>query len=334
MSVHDLRGRALSDLRISVTDRCNLRCTYCMPRDSFGPDHAFLPRSGLLTFEEIRDVVAAVGGLGLKKIRLTGGEPLVRRDLDRLTRMLRVALPEADIALTTNGILLATYAMTLAEAGLNRVTVSLDALDAEVYAAMADVDHGPEAALEGIEAALDAGLRVKVNCVVRAGVNERELLPLLRNFGPRGITVRFIEYMDVGATNDWSMTSVLPGSDVRALVEEAHGPLEAIAPLISSDVARTWRTKEGWVFGCIDSVTAPFCGDCSRARLSADGSLYTCLFSNQGHPLLPLLRGGASSDEVRQALVSIWSGRKDAYSEQRSATGERSGRVEMSYIGG
>jgi len=334
MAVHDLRGRSLGDLRISVTDRCNLRCTYCMPRESFGPNHEFLPRSGLLTFEEIRDVVLAAAPLGVRKLRLTGGEPLLRRDLERLVEMLRIAVPEADIALTTNGVLLSGKAKALADAGLDRVTVSLDAMDASVYAAMADVDHGPEAAMEGIKAALDAGLSVKVNCVVRAGVNEQDIVPLVRTFGPRGITVRFIEYMDVGATNDWSMASVLPGAAVRTMIEEVHGPLNAITPSSPSDVARTWSTKEGWTFGCIDSVTAPFCGDCSRARLSADGALYTCLFSIDGHPLLPLVREGASTEDLRQAILSIWSGRNDAYSEQRNGSAERSGRVEMSYIGG
>ena len=334
MRLHDARGRPLHDLRISVTDRCNLRCTYCMPREAFGPEHPFLPREALLTFEEIRDVVVALGPLGLRKIRLTGGEPLLRRDIEHLVALLRNALPEVDLALTTNGVLLPNKAVDLAAAGLDRVTVSLDAFDPTTYAAMADVDHGPESALKGIQAALDAGLKVKVNCVVQAGTNEDEVLPLLRHFGPQDIVVRYIEYMDVGATNDWSMGAVLPGSSLRTRIAESHGPLTALEASSPNDVARRWRTSEGWTFGCIDSVTAPFCGGCSRARLSANGSMFTCLFAEDGHPLLPLLRNGASAEDLRAAIRSVWQARKDAYSEQRSQGKGREGRVEMSFIGG
>ena len=335
MEALDRRGRPLRDLRISVTDRCNLRCTYCMPREHFGPDHAFLPKADILRFEHIAAVVEACKELGLQKIRITGGEPLLRRDLDVLVGLLRKAHPEADVALTTNGVLLERHAQRLFQAGLDRVTVSMDALSPSVYSAMGDVEHGPEATLLGIEKALEVGLRVKVNCVVRAGVNEGELLPLIEHFGPRGVPVRFIEFMDVGATNQWSLDEVVTSIKVRHILAEKLGeahPLEATA---YGEVARRWQTPQGWEFGTIDSISSPFCGDCTRARLAADGSVHTCLFSTEGKPLMPLIKAGASTAELQDAVKSIWTNRDDAYSEQRSKqTQAPSERVEMSFIGG
>ena len=335
MEALDQRGRPLRDLRISVTDRCNLRCTYCMPREHFGSDHAFLPKEDILRFEHIADVVEACVDLGLQKIRITGGEPLLRRDLDVLVTMLRNVHPDADLALTTNGVILERHAERLLKAGLNRVTVSMDALNPSVYSAMGDVEHGPEATLLGIEKALRIGLGVKVNCVVRAGVNEGEMLPLLQYFGPRNVPVRFIEFMDVGATNQWALEEVVTSKNVRLIIAEQLGEVVPMDPTAFGEVARRWQTPQGWEFGTIDSISVPFCGDCTRARLAADGSVHTCLFSNEGKPLMPLIKSGASKQELQHAVRSIWESRTDAYSEERSAQTERpTGKVEMSFIGG
>ena len=335
MEALDRRGRPLRDLRISVTDRCNLRCTYCMPREHFGPDHAFLPKADILSFEHIADVVGACKDLGLKKIRITGGEPLLRRDLDVLVKLLRDVHPGADLALTTNGVLLERHAERLLEAGLDRVTVSMDALSTPVYSAMGDVEHGPEATLQGIEKARAVGLRVKVNCVVRAGVNEGELVPLVEHFGPLGVPVRFIEFMDVGATNQWSLDEVITSKKVRSMLAAHFGEVTPLDATAYGEVARRWRTPQGWEIGTIDSISAPFCGDCTRARLAADGSVHTCLFSTEGKPLMPLIKAGASRAEIQAAVRSIWTERSDAYSEERSnSTQQPSERVEMSYIGG
>lgn len=335
MEALDRRGRPLRDLRISVTDRCNLRCTYCMPREHFGPDHAFLPKADILSFEHIADVVGACKDLGLQKIRITGGEPLLRRDLNVLVSLLRKVHPEADLALTTNGVLLERHADRLLEAGLNRVTVSMDALNPSVYRAMGDVEHGPETTLQGIEKARAIGLRVKVNCVVRAGVNESELIPLVEYFGPRGIPVRFIEFMDVGATNEWSFDEVVTSASVRRILSDRFGDVSPLEPTAFGEVARRWQTPQGWEIGTIDSISSPFCGDCTRARLAADGSIHTCLFSTEGKPLMPLIKAGATQSEIKAAVRSIWTDRHDAYSEQRGRTTHQpSERVEMSYIGG
>lgn len=335
MEALDRRGRPLRDLRISVTDRCNLRCTYCMPREHFGPEHAFLPKEDILRFEDIADVVEACIDLGLQKIRITGGEPLLRRDLDVLVTMLRNVHPSADLALTTNGVILERHAERLLKAGLDRVTVSMDALSHSVYSAMGDVEHGPEATLKGIAKALDIGLRVKVNCVVRAGVNEGELLPLLEHFGPLGVPVRFIEFMDVGATNQWALDEVVTSREVRQIIASSLGEVTPLEATAYGEVARRWQTPQGWEFGTIDSISAPFCGNCTRARLAADGSVHTCLFSTKGSPLMPLIKSGASKQELSHALRTIWTERDDAYSEQRGAkNGPSSERVEMSYIGG
>ena len=332
--VEDRLGRGLRDLRVSVTDRCNFRCTYCMPREIFGPDHAFVPRAELLSFEEIARVAAAFTALGVRKIRLTGGEPLLRRDLDRLVVMLR-ALPQVeDLALTTNGVLLADHAAALRTAGLDRVTVSLDALDPAIFATMADSPIPVERVLEGIAAARAAGLGVKVNAVVQAGVNESELLPLAAFGREHGVTVRFIEYMDVGTSNGWELRDVVAAADMRARVDAAW-PVEPLAPSAPGEVAQRWRYRDGaGEVGFISSVTQPFCGDCTRARLSAVGELFTCLFAAGGHDLRPLLRGGADDDALRAKIAGIWGARDDRYSELRTAGVTQLPRVEMSYIGG
>jgi len=337
--VTDVRGRPLHDLRISVTDRCNFRCTYCMPKSVFTPDYAFLPQSSLLSFEEITRLVRLFVAHGVEKVRLTGGEPLLRRHLERLVAMLaRLRTPSGaplDLTLTTNGSLLARKARSLRDAGLARVTVSLDALDELTFRAMNDVDFPVADVLEGIEAAARAGFGpIKVNMVVRRGVNDAQVLPMARHFRGSGHIVRFIEFMDVGASNGWRMTDVLPGRELVSMIDAAH-PLEPADPNYPGEVARRWRYRDGQgEIGVITSVTQPFCGDCSRARLSTEGRLYTCLFANAGHDLRALLRGGHSDEQVSGALALLWQQRADRYSEIRSSHTAGLRKIEMSYIGG
>jgi cyclic pyranopterin phosphate synthase len=330
----DRLGRPVRDLRISVTDRCNFRCVYCMPKDVYGRDYAFLPRSALLTFEEIERVARAFVPLGVEKIRITGGEPLVRRELERLVAKL-AALGPLDLTLTTNGALLAAHAQALADAGLTRVTVSLDSLDDDTFRAMNDVDFPVERVLAGIEAAAAAGLApVKVNVVVKRGVNEDGIVDLARHFRGSGHVLRFIEYMDVGHTNGWRLDDVVPAAEIVRRIDEEF-PLEPVEPAYRGEVARRYRYADGaGEVGVIASVTHPFCGACTRARLSADGKLYTCLFAVRGHDLRALLRGGASDEELSGALQGIWGARDDRYSELRSAETAELEKVEMSYIGG
>ncbi|MEX0674105.1 MAG: GTP 3',8-cyclase MoaA [Gaiellaceae bacterium] len=330
----DRLGRPVRDLRISVTDRCNFRCVYCMPKDVYGRDHAFLPRSALLTFEEIERVARAFVSLGVEKIRITGGEPLVRRDLERLVAKL-AAIGPLDLTLTTNGALLAGNAQALADAGLTRVTVSLDSLDDATFRAMNDVDFPVERVLAGIEAAAEAGLApVKVNVVVKRGVNEDGIVDLARHFRGSGHVLRFIEYMDVGHTNGWRLDDVVPAAEIVRRIEEEF-PLEAVEPAYRGEVARRYRYADGaGEVGVVASVTQPFCGDCTRARLSADGKLYTCLFAVRGHDLRALLRGGASDEQLGDAISAVWRVRDDRYSELRSAETAELEKVEMSYIGG
>lgn len=328
----DAYKRPLLDLRISVTDRCNMRCRYCMPREHFD-EHDFLPKSDILTFEEIVRVVEALLPFGLRKVRLTGGEPLLRKDLDALIRQLRARSDELDIAITTNGILLEKHLKNLYEAGLSRVTISIDALDEETYQRMGDTEASPSHVLRAIDAVQAIGLPVKVNAVVKKGENEHQLLSMAEAFGPRKIPVRFIEYMDVGSTNDWNLEHVVSGTEMRHLLAQAFGPLTAQQPSHPSDVARVYATSKNWQIGFIESITNPFCGDCSRARLSANGRIYTCLFSNNGHDIRSILRMDASSDQIKQAIQSIWQNRTDRYSEKRSEQ-TRKVKVEMSYIGG
>jgi cyclic pyranopterin phosphate synthase len=325
----------LVDIRISVTDRCNFRCTYCMPKERFGDDFAFLPRAELLSFEEITRLAGLFAAEGVTKIRLTGGEPLLRRDLERLVEMLAHIDGITDVALTTNGTLLATKARALAAAGLTRVTVSLDALDDEVFGAMNDVDFPVDRVLEGIDVAADAGLTpLKVNMVVRRGINDHCVLPMAAYFRGTGHTLRFIEYMDVGTTNRWTRDDVVPAAEIERTIAAAW-PLEPLPPSSPGEVAKRFSYRDGaGEIGLIAAVTQPFCGSCTRARLSAEGKLHTCLFATAGHDLRALLRGGASDPEITQRLRTIWTTRTDRYSETRSrATGQRA-KVEMSYIGG
>jgi cyclic pyranopterin phosphate synthase len=329
----DRLQRPLRDLRISVTDRCNFRCTYCMPREVYGSNYRFLPRAELLTFEEIERLARVFASHGVEKIRLTGGEPLLRREIEVLVAML-ARIPGLDLTMTTNGSLLPRKAKDLAEAGLKRITVSLDALDDDVFRELNDVDFPVERVLAGIEAAAAAGLPVKVNMVVKRGVNEESVLPMARFFHGSGHVLRFIEYMDVGHTNGWRLDDVVPAADILAAID-AELALEPVEPGYPGEVAARWRYRDGGgEIGVIASVTQPFCRNCTRARLSADGSLYTCLFATRGHDLRGLLRDGASDEELSAAIGAVWSRRTDRYSELRSGQTADLPKVEMSYIGG
>jgi GTP 3',8-cyclase len=339
----DRLGRPLRDLRISVTDRCNFRCSYCMPKEVFDKDYPYLPHSALLSFEEITRVARQFAAHGVQKLRLTGGEPLLRKNIEiliaQLAELRTVEGKPLDITLTTNGSLLERKAASLKAAGLQRVTVSLDGLDDAVFRSMNDVDFPVADVLRGIDAAQAAGLGpIKVNMVVKRGTNDHEILPMARHFKGTGVVLRFIEYMDVGATNGWRMDEVMPSAEV---VQRIHSEL----PLVQLDPSAPGETAERWGYadgtgevGVISSVTQAFCRDCNRARLSTEGQLYLCLFASQGHDLRPLVRGGATDEQLAGAIAAIWQGRDDRYSELRAtlppdaSTGGR--RVEMSYIGG
>jgi GTP 3',8-cyclase len=332
MDAVDTFGRPLRDLRISVTDRCNFRCVYCMPKEIYGRDHRFLERRELLTFEEIARVAGVFVAAGVTKLRITGGEPLVRRDLERLVAML--ADLDVDLTLTTNASLLPQKAQLLADAGLRRITVSLDSLDDAQFRALNDVDFPVERVLEGIDAATAAGLPVKVNAVVKRGANDDQIVPMAAFFRDRGHTLRFIEYMDVGHTNGWRLDDVVPAKEIVARLDEAFG-VEPVEAGYRGEVAQRWRYRDGrGEVGVIASVTQPFCGDCTRARLSAEGKLFTCLFAVRGHDLRALLRGGATDPELDEALRGVWTGRTDRYSELRAQATADLPKVEMSYIGG
>jgi cyclic pyranopterin phosphate synthase len=329
----DTRGRSLRDLRISVTDRCNFRCVYCMPREVFDADHKFLPHSAILTFEEIARVARVFVGLGVQKLRLTGGEPLVRRGVDRLVALL--APLGADLTLTTNGSLLARQARALKDAGLNRITVSLDSLDEATFRAINDADYPVADVLKAIDVAAAAGFTpIKVNMVVKRGVNDGEIVAMARHFRGTGHIVRFIEYMDVGSTNGWRMDEVVPSAEVVRRISEAF-PLEPLDANYPGEVAERWRYADGsGEIGVISSVTQAFCSSCNRLRLSTEGSLFTCLFAQNGHDLKSLLRGGASDDEIVNEIAAVWRARADRYSEIRTAETAKQRKVEMSYIGG
>jgi len=332
VSITDTFDRRLHDLRISVTDRCNFRCVYCMPKEVFGSTYRFMDRKELLSFEEIARLAGTFVSLGVEKLRITGGEPLVRRDLERLIELL--APLGADLTLTTNGSLLPAKAAALAKAGLRRITVSLDSLDDATFQALNDVDFPAGRVLEGIDAAAAAGLPVKVNCVVKRGVNDGELMALADYFKGSGHTLRFIEYMDVGHSNGWRLDDVVPAAEIVGAIGAAFA-IEPIAPAYPGEVARRYRYLDGsGEFGVISSVTQPFCGACTRARLSAEGKLYTCLFAIRGHDLRALIRGGASDEELAAAVQAVWGSRSDRYSELRSAATTDLPKVEMSYIGG
>jgi cyclic pyranopterin phosphate synthase len=331
----DRLGRPLETLRVSVTDRCNFRCVYCMPKEVFGREYAFLDRKELLSLEEIARVAGVFAQLGVKTVRITGGEPLVRRNVEHLIEMLAAVEPRLELALTTNGAVLADKAEALAAAGLTRVTVSLDSLDDAAFRVMNDVDFPVNRVLDGIDAAAAAGLPVKVNAVVKRGVNDAGFVELAEHFRATGHVLRFIEFMDVGTTNGWRLEDVVTADEIVERIGE-RWPLEPVAAESPDATARRYRYADGaGEIGVIASVTKPFCGACSRARLSAEGSLYTCLFAARGHDLRALLRSGATDDEIAEALRGIWSRREDRYSELRTAeTAAPKARVEMSYIGG
>ena len=337
----DRLGRPLHDLRISVTDRCNFRCTYCMPKELFGASYRFMPRSELLSFEEIARLASIFVGHGVRKIRLTGGEPLLRQGLDDLVRMLSAVPGLEDLTLTTNGSLLTGQrARSLRAAGLGRLTVSLDAVDDAVFSSMNDMGFPVEPVLRAIEDAGEAGLSpIKVNMVVKRGVNEHDLVPMAERFRGTPHIVRFIEYMDVGATNGWRLDDVVPAREIVETIGRTY-PLLPVEPEYPGEVARRWRYADGaGEIGVISSVTAPFCGACTRARLSAEGRLYTCLFATEGFDLRGLVRSGASDASLSEAIGSLWGRRADRYSELRSrnTSPEPPGsgrRIEMSYIGG
>ncbi|MDM0087663.1 MULTISPECIES: GTP 3',8-cyclase MoaA [unclassified Variovorax] len=344
-TLHDRLGRPLTDLRISVTDRCNFRCSYCMPKEVFDKDYRYLPHGALLSFEEITRLARLFAAHGVRKLRLTGGEPLLRKNLESLVAQLAaLRTPDGqplDLTLTTNASLLARKAQALKDAGLQRVTVSLDSLDDAVFRRMNDVDFPVTEVLAGIDAAQAAGLPVKINMVVKRGTNDQEILPMARHFRGTGAVLRFIEYMDVGATNGWRMHEVLPSAEVVARIgaEFPLRPLQASAP---GETAQRWAYEDGaGEIGVISSVTQAFCGDCSRARLSTEGKLFLCLFASSGHDLRPLLRAAdASDDAILTAIGHIWQGRSDRYSELRALRAPDTSdpgaprRVEMSYIGG
>ncbi|MEP6774721.1 MAG: GTP 3',8-cyclase MoaA [Chloroflexota bacterium] len=334
-SIVDLLNRPLRDLRISVTDRCNFRCTYCMPKEVFGRDFQFLPPSALLTFEEITRLTRIFIELGVEKIRLTGGEPLVRRDIERLVAMLAPLPGLKDLTLTTNGSLLARKAQALKDAGLNRVTVSLDSLDDSVFKAMNDVEFPVARVLAGIDATHAAGLGpIKVNMVVKRGVNEDSIVPMARYFKGSGVILRFIEYMDVGSTNGWRLDDVVGAAEIVSTIA-AELPLEPIDPNYKGEVARRYRYSDGvGEIGIISSVTQPFCGNCTRVRLSSEGLLYTCLFSAVGRDLRAPLREGSNDEEIAGIVGKIWRGRSDRYSEIRTEQTSHRPKVEMSHIGG
>ncbi|MGD6941322.1 GTP 3',8-cyclase MoaA [Cytobacillus gottheilii] len=333
--IKDQLKRPLRDLRISVIDRCNFRCTYCMPADIFGPDFAFLPRSELLTYEEIDRLARIFVDLGVEKIRLTGGEPLMRKDLPVLVGMLSKIEGLNDIGLTTNAVLLPKYAESLKNAGLKRVNISLDSLKDELFGEINGRGVGIKPVLKGITSAKEAGLGVKINMVVKKGLNDEEIVPMAKFCKEEGLQLRFIEYMDVGSTNGWKMDDVVTKQEIYNLLSE-HFLLDPVDPDYFGEVAKRYRYKDKNVdVGFITSVSESFCSSCTRSRLSANGQIFTCLFNGNGHDLKEFMRAGASDEEIRQRIISIWDGRKDRYSDERTAeTAANRKKIEMSYIGG
>ena len=335
----DALNRPIRDLRVSVTDRCNFRCIYCMPREIFGPGYKFVPRNDLLKLEEIARITRLFSGHGVRKVRITGGEPMIRRNLERLIEMLRDIDGVTDISMTTNASMLTMKrAASLRAAGLNRINISLDAIDEQTFQRVNDVDFPVAKVLEGIDNAHAVGFdAVKVNAVIRRGYNEHSILPLAQHFHGTGTVLRFIEFMDVGTTNKWNLEEVIPAEELVEIIDKEM-PIESLQPNYSGEVAKRWRYSDGGgEVGFITSVTQSFCGDCSRARLSAVGKVYTCLFAATGQDLRGMLRAGASDEEISRFIGRIWSQREDRYSELRGqipVTAETAPRVEMSHIGG
>ena len=333
--VKDYFGRLLKDLRISVIDQCNLRCTYCMPKEIFGPDYPFLPSDALLRFDEIERLAKQFVNLGVNKIRLTGGEPLMRKNLDQLIKKLVRIKGIDDIALTTNGIFLPRDAKKLKAAGLKRVNISLDAIDDDVFKKINGRGVGTLPVRKGIEAAQEAGLGIKVNMVVKKGMNENQIVPMAQYFKGTGVILRFIEFMDVGNYNEWNLNKVISKQQIIDTIHKVL-PLEPVSENYYGEVASRYRYKDGeGEIGVISSVTDSFCGSCSRIRLSADGKLYTCLFASSGYDIKEKLRNGLTDEELRNELISLWGNRKDRYSEERGKKDQKSRKkIEMSYIGG
>lgn len=330
----DRRRRPLEDLRISVIDKCNFRCRYCMPEEAFR-HHQFLKRDELLSFDEIERFVRIIAPHGVKKVRLTGGEPLLRANLDELIHRLRAVTTIETIGLTTNGVYLERMAKALKQAGLDRVNVSLDALSAETFGMMNGRGTSPETVLRGIDEAKRQGLEVKVNMVVRKGWNDHEVAPMAAYFKERNITLRYIEFMDVGTANEWNVEHVVSSESILEVLRQQNGLLEPLAPEALGEVAKRYRYDNGAEVGFISSVSQPFCGTCTRGRLSSDGKWYTCLFAEEGTDIRELLRSGASDDLIAMTLKMVWEVRDDRYSEERSRNGNRTrNRIEMSYIGG
>jgi len=335
MRLEDSLGRPLRDLRISVTDRCNFRCDYCMPREHFDSKYEFLPKEKIISYEEIIMIVKSILPLGLKKVRITGGEPLIRKDISKLIKMIRELDDELDIAMTTNGVLLRRNIQQLKESGLNRVTVSLDSLDNDLFKEITDSNYGVEDVLDGIEAAIEAGIEVKINSVIKRNLNENQLVPLIEKSIIYNVPIRFIEFMDVGSTNSWNLDSVITGSEMRKIIQNKFGPVIQKNSNYYGEVAKQWTiVDKKYDMGFIESISSPFCGSCTRARISSNGHFFTCLFSEKGNDLLSLIRMEAEISDVSQAITKIWNNRNDKYSEERKdATKERIP-VEMSYIGG
>ncbi|MCY4086562.1 MAG: GTP 3',8-cyclase MoaA [Actinomycetia bacterium] len=334
MTLRDTLGRPVRDLRVSVTDRCNFRCSYCMPKSVFSRNYEFLRHSELLTFEEIERLVRLFSRFGVQKVRLTGGEPLLRRDIEELVALL-AAIDGLELTLTTNAVLLPEKAPALRLAGLDRLTVSLDSLDDATFRTMNDVDFPVERVLAGIDAAAATGFSpIKINMVVKRGVNDADVVPMAQHFRGTGHIVRFIEYMDVGSTNGWRLDDVVPAREIIDSIDSVIG-IDPAEPNYRGEVARRWRYRDGsGEIGVIASVTQPFCGDCTRARISSEGTLYTCLFASTGHDLRALVRGGASDEAISEELGLRWRERRDRYSELRASATASSPKVEMSYIGG
>ncbi|DAC29120.1 MAG TPA: GTP 3',8-cyclase MoaA [Candidatus Poseidoniaceae archaeon] len=330
----DSLGRPLRDLRISITDRCNFRCDYCMPPEIFGPGYEFLPKNQILSFEDIIMLVKAMLPLGLEKVRITGGEPLLRKDIAVLISMIRECDYGLDIAMTTNGSLLSRHAEKLADSGLDRVTVSLDAIEDKIVREISNSSISSSDIIQGVKAALKHGLAVKINTVVIKDYNEHQIIPITEQFHQLGVTVRFIEYMDVGGTKNWNPQQVVFGEEIRAIIASKFGTLKPVKQQKYGQVAKRWSLNNGYEIGFIESISKPFCQSCTRARISANGKLYTCLFSEHGHDLKSLINMGADVTDLRDAVIALWSKRTDRYSEVRTIRKLETRPVEMHFIGG